>query len=61
MALQEVIDILGYTRCIRIVLTHTLPESKKDVCRILVLKQEIDFIIENESVSAFGTIGCNAI
>ena len=61
MALQEVVHILGDTRAVRTVLTHTLPEGKQEVGTILVLEQEIDFINEDKSVPAFGSVLGNAV
>ena len=56
MALQEVIYILGNTRTVRTVLTHTFPEGKQEVGRVFVLKEQINLINENESISAFGSV-----
>ena len=56
MALQKVVYILRNTRTVRTVFTHTLPEGKEEVCRVFVLKEQIDFINENKGISAFGSV-----
>ena len=61
MALQKVIDILCDSSTVRPVLTHTLPEGKEEVCRILMLKQQIDFINENKGVPAFRPVHRDAV
>lgn len=61
MALQEVIYILSDTRTVRTVLTHTLPKGKKEVCRVFVLEQQINFINEDKGISAFRSVLCDTI
>ena len=56
VALQQVVHILGDASAVRPVLTHTLPEGKEEVCRVFVLKEQIDFINENKGISAFGSV-----
>ena len=56
MALQKVVHILRNTRTVRTVFTHTLPEGKEEVCRVFVLKEQIDFINKNKGISAFGSV-----
>ena len=61
MALQKVVHILCNTRSISTVFTHTLPKGKKEVSGILVLEQQINLINEDEGVSAFRPVLCNAV
>ena len=61
MALKKIIHILCNTSCISTVLANTLPKSKKKVCTILVLKQQIYLINKDKSILALGTICCNAV
>ena len=61
MALQQVVHILGNTRTVRPVFTHTLPEGKEEVCRVFVLKEQIDFINENKGIPAFGSVLRNTV
>ena len=61
MALQEVIDILCDTRAVRPVLTHTLPEGKKEVGTVFVLEQQINLINENKGVPAFRPVLGDAV
>ena len=53
MALQKVVYILRDSRRIRTVLSDPLPKGKKEISRILVLEQQIDFIHKDEGGSAF--------
>src|SRR5699024_9137786 len=50
VALEQVVHILGNARTVRPVFTHTLPEGKKEVCRVFVLKQQINLVNEDKSV-----------
>ena len=61
MALQKVVHILRNTCTVRTVFTHTLPEGKEEVCRVFMLKEQIDFINENKGISAFGSVLCDTV
>ena len=50
MALQKVVHILCNAGGISAVLSYTLPKRKQEVCRILVLEQEVDFINEDKGL-----------
>lgn len=53
MALEQVIDVLSDTCRKCAVLTDTFPKCKEEVCGILVLEQEVDFINKDESCLTF--------
>lgn len=61
MALQQVVHILGNTCAVRTILTHTLPEGKEEVCRVFVLKEQINLVNEDECVSAFRPVLCDTV
>ena len=61
MALQKVVHILGNTRAVRTVFPHTLPEGKEEVCRVFVLKEQINLVNEDECVSAFRSVLCDTV
>ena len=48
VALQQVVHILGDARTVRPVLTHTLPEGKEEVCRVFMLKEQVNLVNENK-------------
>ena len=53
VALQEVVHILGNTCAVRPVFPNSLPEGKEEVGGILMLKQQVNLVNENECVPAF--------
>ena len=61
MALQKVVHILCNAGGISAVLSYTLPKRKQEVCRILVLEQEVDFINEDKGLLTFSTVLCNTV
>ena len=61
MALQKVVHILCNTGGISTVLSYTLPKGKEEVCTVLVLEKEVDFINEDECLLSLCTVLCNTI
>ena len=61
MALQKVIDVLGYSTCVCTVFSHTLPQGKEEVCRVFVLEQKINFINEDKGVLTLCTVLCDTV
>ena len=61
MALQKVVHILGNACAVRSVFPHTLPEGKEEVCRVFVLKEQINLVNEDESVSTFRSVLCDTV
>ena len=61
VALQEVVYILGDTSTVRPVLTHTLPEGKEEVCRVFMLKEQVNLVNENKGVPAFRPVLGDAV
>ena len=52
MALQQIFHVLRDTRNESAVLTHTLPQGKEEVRRILVLEQQIDLVNKDIGLSS---------
>ena len=61
VALQKVVHILRNARAVRTVFSYSFPERKEEVGGVFVLKEQINLINENESVSAFGSVLGNAV
>ena len=61
VALQKVVHILRDACAVRTVLSYSFPERKEEVCGVFVLKEQINLINENESVSAFGSVLGNTV
>lgn len=61
MALQKIVHVLGDPGAERAVLTHSLPEGKQEVGAVFMLKEQVDFINNNEGVFSFGSVLGDAV
>lgn len=59
--LEQIFYVLRNTRNERTVFTNTLPKRKEEVCRILVLEQQIDFVEEDIRLAPFRFVRRNAV
>ncbi len=61
VGLKQVVHILRDARGISAVLSYSLPKGEQEVCTVLVLKQKVDFIDEDEGVLALGSVLRNTV
>ena len=61
MALKQVVYILRDTRTESAVLSYAFPQGKEEVCTVLMLEQQIDFINENKGVFTLCTVSGNTV